>query len=157
MENKLKLRTFSDDDITTFEKWLITTHVKPWYENPESWLEEIKKRKDKFSFIKHFIAEYNGKPIGFCQYYDMFYGQEYEDWLPIAEPNNIYSIDYLIGESEYLKMGLGQSMIALLLDLMKKEKIKTVIVRPDLDNYKSNRVLEKNGFKWNGTDYILEL
>lgn len=95
--------------------------------------------------------------MGFCQYYDMFYGQEYEDCLNISVPGAIYSIDYLIGEPEYLHKGYGQKMIGLMLDMLRKKAIKTVKVRPDEGNFKSKSTLEANNFVWNGTDYILEL
>ncbi|MGE5677086.1 MAG: GNAT family N-acetyltransferase [Pseudomonadota bacterium] len=155
--NELILRPFYDNDIVLFERWLEAGHVKPWYEHPEHWLQELNSRHGEFSFVTHLIAEVGGTPIGFCQYYDMFYGQEYEDLLNIDTPGVMFSIDYLIGETEYLHKGLGQKMIAKMLDMLRGKGIKTVVVRPDGDNAKSIRALEMNGFVWNGTNYILEL
>jgi len=132
-------------------------HVRPWYKNPEDWLHEINNRYGEFSFIKHFIAEFEGVPIGFCQYYDMFHGQKYEDWMKIEKPGEFFSIDYLIGDPEYLHKGLGQKMIGMMIDKLRKKGAKTVVVRPDSKNTRSNRALEANGFVWNGNDHILEL
>ncbi len=154
---ELTLRPFFENDIALMERWLIADHVKPWYENPEDWLNELNNRRGEFLFIKHFIAEVEGVPIGFCQYYDMFYGKEHEDWIKIDEPGNMFSIDYLIGEPEYLHKGFGQKMIAQMLDILRNKGIKTVVVKPDSNNAKSNRALEANNFVWNGTDHILEL
>lgn len=151
------LRTFFKNDVELIKKWLGAEHVKPWYEHPEDWLHEINNRYGEFSFITHFIAEYEGVPFGFCQYYDMYYGQDYEDWHKISSPGEMFSIDYLIGEPGFLHRGFGQKMIALLLDKLREKGAKTVIVRPDSDNAKSNRALEAVGFKWNGNDYIMEL
>ena len=153
---ELTLRTFFENDIALMDRWLEAGHVKPWYEDPEDWLYDLNNRQGEFSFIKHFIAEVEGVPIGFCQYYDMFYGQEHEDWIKINTPGIMCSIDYLIGEPDYLHKGLGQKMIARLLDILRDKGIKTVVVRPDSDNAKSNRALEANRFVWNGTNYILE-
>lgn len=153
----LILRPFYDNDIVLFERWLETDHVKPWYDHPQDWLHELKNRHGKFSFITHLIAEMEGVPIGFCQYYDMFCGQDHEDWLNIPAPGVIFSIDYLIGEPAYLHKGLGQKMIALMLGMLRDKGAQTVVVRPDADNVKSNRALEANSFVWNGTDYILKL
>lgn len=44
-----------------------------------------------------------------------------------------------------------------MLDILRNKGIKTVFVRPDRDNAKSNRALEENKFVWNETDYMLEL
>ena len=44
-----------------------------------------------------------------------------------------------------------------MLDILRNKGIKTVFVRPDRYNAKSNRALEENKFVWNGTDYMLEL
>lgn len=155
--DELILRPFYDNDIALFGQWLEASHVKPWYEHPEHWLHELNNRQGEFSFITHLIAEVEGNPIGFCQYYDMFHGQEHEDWLKVDEPGVMYSIDYLIGEPEYLHKGLGQKMISKMLDMLRNKGIKTVVVKPDGDNGKSIRALEVNRFVWNGTDYILEL
>ena len=79
MENtkeQLLLRPFFDDDMSLLERWLRAEHVKPWYENPEEWLEEIRERHDEFRFITHLIAEADGKAIGFCQYYDCYYSKD---------------------------------------------------------------------------------
>ncbi|NLV96709.1 MAG: GNAT family N-acetyltransferase [Desulfovibrionales bacterium] len=154
---ELRLRPLFDDDVALMEGWLRAEHVKPWFERPDEWLREIDQRRSEFSFIKHFIAEFEGIPIGFCQYYDMFYGQDYEDWLKVEEPTTTFSIDYLIGERAYLHRGLGQKMISMLLARLRGLGAKTVLLRPDRDNDKSNRALKANGFIWNGSDYILEL
>lgn len=154
---ELILRPFYDNDLLLFDQWLEASHIKPWYEHPEDWLHELNNRNGEFSFITHLIAEVEGVSIGFCQYYDVFYGQEHEDWLDVSKPGVVFSIDYLIGEPEHLHKGYGQKMIALMLDILRKMGVKTVVVRPDGDNVKSNRALEANRFVWNGTDYILEL
>ncbi|MCR3922859.1 MAG: GNAT family N-acetyltransferase [Firmicutes bacterium] len=153
--DELILRPLFDNDVAFMERWLKTDHVKPWYEHPEDWLHEINNRHGKFFFITHLIAEFEGTPIGFCQFYDMFYSQE--DWLHSNTPGVMFSIDYLIGEPEHLHKGLGQKMIAQMLNIMRGKGIKTVVVKPDGDNAKSNCAIEANRFVWTGSYYILEL
>ena len=70
---KVTLRPFFDGDIPLVEKWLRCPHVSRWYENPGAWLREMRERRGEFSFITHFIAEYEGVPFGFCQYYDRYF------------------------------------------------------------------------------------
>jgi len=69
----------------------------------------------------------------------------------------IFSIDYLIGEPDYLQRGFGKEMIARMIAMLRNIGAKTVIVEPERDNTASNRALEANGFIWNGADYHLEL
>jgi ribosomal protein S18 acetylase RimI-like enzyme len=157
-ELKIALRPFFDKDISLMERWLYADHVKPWYEHPLDWLKELRERDGEFSFITHLIAEIDGVPIGFCQYYDCYYSREYEDWgMELPAMDEIYSIDYMIGEAEYLRKGHAGSMVVLLLDKLRELGAKTVIVLPDTKNTASKKTLESSGFCWDGERYILRL
>ncbi len=159
--NKLTLRFLRDDDISLMERWLYTPHVAKWYLHPEHYLAEIRGRHEKFSFLTHFIAEYEGTPIGFCQYYDCYFSQEHEIWSDcwhaLDNKGDVFSLDYLIGEPEFLRRGFGGKMISLMLEDLRKLGAKKVIVQPEAENAASNNALEANGFKKSGEDYILEL
>ena len=127
------------------EAWLNKEHVKRWYGDPNDWLIEVKGRNDKFEFIKHFIALYDDTPIGFCQYYAC--SDANEDWYGKIPLMGTYSIDYLIGEENYLGKGLGKAIIDLLIknvfSLVDSERI---IVQPDKENKASCNSLLSNGF-----------
>jgi RimJ/RimL family protein N-acetyltransferase len=154
----LKLRPFEDNDMTLMEQWLYADHVKPWYEHPLDWLNELRERHGEFGFITHMIAVADGDSIGFCQYYDCWHSREYEDWgIDITTQGEIFSIDYLIGETDYLRRGYGKEIILLLLDILRLLPAKTVIVLPDKQNAASNRALESAGFKWDGERYTASL
>ncbi len=151
---QLLVRSFFDNDTPLLERWLHTEHVKPWYENPEEWLEEIRERHDEFCFITHLIAEADGKPIGFCQYYDCYHSKEYEDWgMEIPLPGKVYSVDYLIGEREYLRRGYAKAMLAQMMQRLCALGANAVIVLPDAKNTASNKTLEASGFVWDGKRY----
>jgi ribosomal protein S18 acetylase RimI-like enzyme len=157
-ELKITLRPFCDKDIPLMERWLYADHVKPWYEHPLDWLKELRERDGEFSFITHLIAEIDGEPIGFCQYYNCYHSREYEDWgMEIPAMGEIYSIDYMIGKAEYLRKGHAGSMIVLLLDTLREIGAKAVIVLPDIKNTASNKTLEATGFCWDGERFILRL
>jgi len=157
----MNLRPFQDTDIALMERWLHTPHVTKWYKHPDHWLRELQGRHDEFSFLTHFIAEFEDVPIGFCQYYDTFFAQEHEVWNdePGVGKNQgeIFSIDYLIGEPDYLRRGFGKEMIRQMITMLRKAGAKTVIVEPERENAASNRILEANGFTWNGNHYGLAL
>ena len=76
----MNLRSFQDTDIALMERWLYTPHVAKWCKHPDHWLRELRERHGEFSFLTHFVAEHEGIPIGFCQYYDTFFAQEHEVW-----------------------------------------------------------------------------
>jgi GNAT superfamily N-acetyltransferase len=153
-----KLRAFCDDDMTLMERWLYTGHVKPWYDQPLDWLKELRERNGEFNFITHLIAELDGKPIGFCQYYDCYNSREYEDWgIDIPIKGEIFSIDYMIGEPEHLRKGYAKAMIAEMIEMLRRLKAKIIIVLPNRENTASNCTLESSGFAWDGERYIQQL
>ena len=158
---ELTLRPLFDGDITLMERWLLVPHVAAWYKHPDHWLNELQERRGEFAFLTHLIAEFEGVPVGFCQYYDTFFAQEHEVWNDEQDvgirQGEIFSIDYLIGEPAYLRRGFCKEMIRQMLDMLRKAGAKRVIVEPERENIASNGVLEASGFLWNGQDYHLEL
>ena len=140
----LILEQFTDDDIILMEKWINKEYVKKWYGNLSEWIYEIKERNGKYNFIKHFIVKHTNIKIGFCQYYDCFDAKE--DWYKIDKQNNTYSIDYLIGEENYLNKGYGKEIIKQLIGKIKKINGKEIVVKPELENISSIKILLGNGF-----------
>jgi len=143
--NNLILQPIEDKDIDLMEIWLNKEYIKKWYNEPEEWLEEIRKRDKEFNFIHHFIVMDSNKPIGFCQYYDCFYAKE--EWYNVNFVNQLFSIDYLIGDENYLRKGYGKAIIELLTETIKKnENGKRIIVQPDKENISSNKALLSAGY-----------
>ena len=157
----LTLRPFLDSDITLMEKWLAVPHVAKWYLHPDHWLHELHNRRGEYSFITHFIVEYENVPIGFCQYYDCYFSQAHEVWNDtwnIAEhKGEIFSLDYLIGEVDYLHCGFGKKILFQLLEKLRETGAATIIVQPDKENTASCRLLESCGFQYYGDEYVFEL
>ena len=146
MEN-IELVNFSDEDIKIFKQWINKDYIKKWYGNLDDWIDEVTNRNGEFNFIKHFIVKNNGQKIGFCQYYDCYDAQE--AWYKINKAKEIYSIDYLIGEEEYLNKGYGKIIIKKLIEKIKTEGGREIIVQPELENKASNGILIANGFLYN--------
>ena len=159
--SQIVLRPFREDDVHLLERWLYEPHAAEWFMHPQHWLNEVKKRHTEFSFLSHFIAEYEGVPIGFCQYYDCYYSAVHEvwhdEWKVSERSGEIFSIDYLIGETKYLKKGYGKEIVRLLTEEVRRHGAKMIIVSPEKDNIPSAKVLEANGYKYNGEDYFIEL
>ncbi len=158
---KLMLRPFFDGDIELMERWLNMPHVAKWYKHPEHWLNELRERHGEFSFLTHFIAEFEGVPVGFCQYYDCYFAQKHEiwndQWRVGEKEGEIYSIDCLIGEPEFLRRGFGTQMVRQMLEMLRRIGAKIVIAEPERENIASNEALRASGFSDTGVDYFLEL
>ncbi|MEA4987141.1 MAG: GNAT family N-acetyltransferase [Anaerovorax sp.] len=149
----IMLRGLNDNDIALFKKWLYTPHVAAWYHDPLDWIDEIEKRNSNFSWLNHFIVEYEDKPIGFCQYYEYF--NSGETWHGDIEVSGTYSIDYMIGEIEYLGKGFGKQIIGALIAKIKiHENAKRVIAQPEPENKASCKTLLSCGFEFDNENEI---
>ncbi|MBC8537049.1 GNAT family N-acetyltransferase [Feifania hominis] len=150
------LRAFEDGDLPLLRRWLYEPHVARWFPRPQGWLDEARRRRDTFSFIRHFIAQWEDGPVGFCQYYE--YARSGESWqgdIPLA---GTYSIDYLIGERQALGRGLGRRMVSALLERVRREtNARRVIVQPERDNAASCRTLVSCGFHYDEKNRIYRL
>jgi RimJ/RimL family protein N-acetyltransferase len=145
MDNLLNLRPLQDTDVEQLKIWLLKDYILKWYHDTDDWLKEIKERSREFSFLHHFIVNNGDEPIGFCQYYDCFDAKEL--WYSVESRGEVFSIDYLIGEENYLRKGFGKQIIKLLIDEISKRKEKfEIIVQPEMENTASNKTLIANGF-----------
>ncbi|MDR2905094.1 MAG: GNAT family N-acetyltransferase [Helicobacteraceae bacterium] len=142
--DKVIFEHITDEDIVLIKKWLQKDYIKKWYDPINDWIYEIENRSGEFNFIKHFIVKNGSEKIGFCQYYDCFLAQE--DWYKINEKGITYSIDYLIGERNYLNKGFGKEIVKGLVEKIKMENAMEIIVKPELENIQSGKVLIANGF-----------
>lgn len=146
-KNKITLRTFQDKDIDMFTSWLHKDYIMKWYHEPEDWLSEINRRHDEYAWIHHFIVMCSETPIGFCQYYDCYDAKDLEDWYTVSQHGDTYSIDYLIGNEDYLGKGYGKEIVRLLTEYINDTLyVREIIVQPDEDNEASNGVLLANGY-----------
>ncbi len=144
---RVTLRGLCDGDIPTFERWLQCEHVARWYKQPEEWLREVREREGEFRFVHHFIVEYGGRPVGFCQYY--LYADSGETWHRDLDIRGAYSIDYLVGETNVLKKGLGAAAVLALLEKIRGiPDARLVIVQPEKENLASRATLTSTGFEY---------
>ena len=143
--NNLSLRYVEDSDIEQLKIWLNKDYILKWYHDADEWLNEIKERNGLFNFLNHFIVLKENTPIGFTQYYDCFDAQE--EWYSVNQPNEVFSIDYLIGEKECLRKGYGKTIVKLLIDKIREQSPDAgVVVQPENENIASCKVLLSNGF-----------
>ena len=149
----LTLRQFQDEDEDLLRSWLNADHIAKWYEHPQDWLDEVEKRGGEYSFIHHYIAELDGAPIGFCQYYE--YRKGGEDWHGDIDSEGAYSIDYLIGDPTCIGKGMGTEMIAALIgEIRRNADARIIIVKPDADNKASCGALLSSGFAFDSHNQL---
>lgn len=145
MSHGIALRAFEDDDLPLLEDWLHRPHVALWFDDPQDWLDEVEQRHGRFSFIRHFIVEFDGKPIGFCQFYE--YVRSGEAWHGDLENDGVYSVDYLIGEADSLGKGYGKAIVGALVErIAALPNAARIIVQPEPENKASCGALLANGF-----------
>lgn len=147
----LELRLLCDNDLPLVEKWLNTDYVKRWYEIPSEgffisdWLHEISEREKDFKWITYLIAMYQNRPIGMCLHYKSINSID-EDFGSLVL-DNAYSIDYLIGEKEYIGKGLGKKLVNLLVDrIFSFEDAQIVTADINIENMASRGTLLSCGF-----------
>lgn len=144
-EDMIQLRKMEQNDLHIFKKWLYTPHVARWYHDPLDWIHEVEEQDSKFCWIHHFIVEHKGQPIGFCQYYACKDSDEL--WEGYTALGGSYSIDYMIGESNYLRNGFGKMIVAELTNrIALHSDAKRIVVQPESENKASCGLLLSCGF-----------
>lgn len=157
-ETPLRLKKFTDQDIPLLTEWLGAEHIKPWFTDPQAWLDEVREREREYSWIHHYIICGDRGSIGFCQYYP--YWKSGEDWHGNIPVEGTYSIDYLIGEVENLKKGYASAAVRLLGELIAEERdAKRIIVQPETDNHASRNTLLSAGYSYDTANglFLLEI
>jgi RimJ/RimL family protein N-acetyltransferase len=150
---EVNLCPLTDDDIAIMKVWLNKDHIRKWYEEPESWLHEINERNREFSFIHHFIVKSQKMPFGFCQYYKCADSDE-EVYRPFPKEGT-YSIDYLIGEEDFLGKGFGKAVVNELVKVIfQLPDSKIIVVQPETENTKSCNTLKANGFLFDDKNQV---
>lgn len=145
---KILLRTFAEEDLPVFKEWLEKEHIRKWYTEPEDWIAEVTLRQEDFSWISHFMVLKENRRIGFCQYYKII--DSNEPCYAKLPQEGTYSIDYLIGEEEYLGKGNGKKIVQLLTAMIfAKPDSERIVVQPEPENRASCNALIAN-------DYVFE-
>ena len=152
MNEEITLRPLTDEDIPLLATWLDKEYIRKWFKEKEPWLHEIGERAGTHRFMTHFIVCHNDRRIGYCLHTDCFflknsdekgYAALYENLL---EENHTYEIGYLIGEEEYLRRGIGRTIVRMLEEKIVEIGGKELSADPDEANTASIDVLLNNGF-----------
>lgn len=145
----LSLRPMELGDLSMVERWLAAPHVARWFLDGSSLEEEladIRQSVNGDDGTHMLVVLDDGEPIGWCQWYLCAVAPEWAAEIS-AEPGDV-GVDYAVGERGRVGGGVGTSLIASLVGLVRAAQPGCGIVAdPDAQNMASRRVLEKNGFE----------
>jgi aminoglycoside 6'-N-acetyltransferase len=148
--NELHIRLMKHNDLNLMVKWLNDQKVLEFYEEQPSSIDVVIKKYGPRIEGKHYvipcIVEYKNEPIGYIQYYKILetelkkYGYK--------ESKNIYGIDQFIGETHLWGVGIGTSMIQMMLDYLSGNKgASRVVLEVKKNNNRAISSYKKCGFR----------
>jgi aminoglycoside 6'-N-acetyltransferase len=143
---------FKDDDFDLMEKWLTDAEVLQYYEGRDhpftrqQVIEKFGRRTIGKDSVVSCIAEYDGLPIGYMQYYEL--PESSKEKYGVAGARNVYGMDLFIGETRYWNQGIGIIMVKALLEyLFEVKEASKVFIDPQTWNERAIRCYEKSGFR----------
>ncbi|MCL6457489.1 MAG: acetyltransferase [Gorillibacterium sp.] len=145
----LTVRRLKDKDAELLVTWLSDPHILQYYEGrdrPHD-LERVREHFYKAKKVVRCIIEFQGKPIGYIQYYPVEQEARSEyGYRNMAEV--IYGTDQFIGEVEYWNKGIGQRLVASMLKhLMDDRNADRIVMDPQAWNHRAIACYEKCGLK----------
>ena len=129
-------------------EWLVQPHVARWYlagSTATREYDDLQRSVQGEQPVHVLMVTEEETPVGWCQWYR---GADDPDWAADvgAGPEDV-GIDYAIGVPGCIGRGLGTTLVADLVQLIRSEHPRCgVVADPDARNTASRRVLEKNGF-----------
>lgn len=139
------------EDCYLFHKWIKTNCFvkKWWYSNKQPQISTLKKKiqtkLDRINGINKIVL-LNGVEIGFIQSYDVDGNGNWTKQVKLYE--NTASIDFFIGDIDYIHKGYGKLMINEFIETFIKDKYDYVMISPDQENIVSRKTCEKCGFEF---------
>lgn len=147
-ERRFAFRAMTEADLPDLVRWINLPHVAQWWDDQRS-TEQVAayygpglRGEDP---VRFWIAEVNGRSIGFFQDYRI---ADHPDYALLSGRSDAVGFDYVIGEPAYVDRGLGTSLLWVFLrDLVVPayDGVSELFAAPDHRNARSLRVLAKLG------------
>ena len=149
---ELAIRRMRDglDDYTLMSGWLSDPRVLEFYEGRDNPFDPAQVR-DKYGprargedHVVPCILEFEGRAIGYMQYYPVLDGSEYE----IEDDEDVFGVDLFIGEPDLWDRGIGTRAVKVLVEYLLGEiGAARVVIDPAVTNARAVRCYEKSGFR----------
>lgn len=143
-QNCISLRKASISDLAILQKWDEEPHVIESDLNDDwQWEQELIRDVD---WRDQFIAELEGRPIGFIQIIDPA-KEESRYWGEV--PDHLRAIDIWIGDLNHLGKGYGTEMMRLAIEhCFASLDVKAILIDPLESNERAHRFYERLGFQF---------
>lgn len=151
VQDKIRIRTLTNDDFPLMLKWLTDDRVLEFYggRDKKYTLESLKEHyTEKWEDeVFRVIIEYDNFPIGYGQIYKL-YDEMYDEYNYSRTDEIVYGMDQFIGEPEYWSKGIGSKYTKMIFEFLKKERnANAVILDPHKNNPRAIRSYQKAGFR----------
>lgn len=147
---KVALRATSRGDLVDLVRWRQSEHILRWWAadgepTDENVIAQYGPEIDGFTPTRMWIAEVNGRSVGFVSDYRI---KDYPEYALLTPDPEAIGVDYAIGEPQWLGRGLGTRILWTWLQRTRRRcpEVTTYFSAPDHRNEPSLRVLEKVGF-----------
>lgn len=155
----VRFRRLTDDDLVMLHRWLNEPGVVRWWEGDDvSWDAVVRDYGSASTDpTEYWIASVDGRDFGWIQCYataDFAHEDEVKQWRALGVDRAAAGIDYLVGEPDDRRQGLGTAMIrAFVRDIVFPDHLHWTQVgaSPFEANVASWRALEKAGFSFAGS------
>jgi aminoglycoside 6'-N-acetyltransferase len=145
----LTLRPMGPDDLPLVTRWLSAPHVARWYvagSSVEAEAEDLRRSVAGEQAVHALMVAEGEVLVGWCQWY--LCGDDPAWAAEIGAGPADVGIDYAIGDPSRVGRGVGTTLIAELVRLVRAPHPRAAVMAdPDERNVASRRVLEKNGFE----------
>ena len=149
-DRKVALRAMTRADLTDVVRWRSAEHVRRWWPSAEApTLDHLTRhygaRIDGTGSTRMWVAEVNGRSVGFCQDYRI---RDHPDFAVLAPDPDAVGVDYVVGEPHLVGAGVGTALLwAWMISARRRYRdVSTYFAAPDHRNAPSLRVLAKVGF-----------
>ncbi|KKO51727.1 GNAT family N-acetyltransferase [Paenibacillus sp. DMB20] len=146
---EIAVRELEKSDELLLVAWLSNSSVLQYYEGrdrPHD-LEMVRESFYVDDDESRCIIEYNGKPIGYIQFY-LLDEETRADYGYLETNEKIYGMDQFIGEIEYWNKGIGKKLVKSMVEyLVNHEGADKIVMDPQAWNLRALTCYERCGFK----------
>lgn len=152
------LRPLRRDDLPLLTQWLRAPHVREWWRDEPTEPAAVETKYgpciDGDDPTELYVIEANRRPVGMIQRYRFTAEPEWQRALAdIVGVDNAAGFDYLLGEPDALRQGIGTvTVLQLATTTFEQWPVDSIVITVQQANAPSWRVLENAGFTrvWEG-------
>jgi aminoglycoside 6'-N-acetyltransferase len=144
------MRAMTRGDLPELTRWRQADHVRRWWHadgepTPEKVVEQYGPRIDGMSPTRMWVAEVNGRSVGFVQDYRI---ADYPDFALLCAQPDAVGVDFALGDPSWVARGIGARLLWVwaLRARRRFPDATAYFAAPDHRNEASLRMLDKAGF-----------